>query len=201
MILLVDNYDSFVYNLYQFLGELGAETRVFRNDRITTEKIEEMSPTHIVLSPGPCGPEDAGISVEVARYFAGKLPVLGVCLGHQAIGQAFGGKVYETRHPVHGKASKVYHGETGVFNGLSSPFFAARYHSLAVKAKGLPKELKVTAHTDDGCIMGLSHRRYTVEGVQFHPESILTGGGKKLLANFLSMTGGVRIEPAADQAG
>jgi len=190
MVLLLDNYDSFVYNLYQFLGELGARVEVFRNDKITTREIEQLNPGHIILSPGPCTPAEAGISVEVVQKFAGKIPILGVCLGHQSIGQAFGGRVVRARRPMHGKISNVWHDGKWVYRGLSNPLPAARYHSLVVEAGGLPGVLRQTSFTCDGELMGIRHRRFTVEGVQFHPESILTGEGKKLLSNFLLLRGG-----------
>lgn len=190
MVLLLDNYDSFVYNLYQFLAELGAEVAVFRNDKITLGEIEKMKPDHIILSPGPCTPSEAGISVEVVQEFAGKIPILGVCLGHQSIGQAFGGRVTRARRPMHGKTSNIWHDGKGVYRDLSTPLLAARYHSLVVDKERLPDILQPTSFTGDGELMGIRHRRFTVEGVQFHPESILTGEGKKLLANFLSLRGG-----------
>lgn len=197
MVLLLDNYDSFVYNLYQFLAELGSEVEVYRNDKLTTAEIEKMNPEHIVLSPGPCTPNEAGICLEVVRKFAGRVPILGVCLGHQAIGQAFGGRVIRTGRPVHGKTSLVRHDGRGVYRELPNPFPAARYHSLAVDGSFLPGELVSTAFTAGGELMGIRHRRYTVEGVQFHPESILTECGKKLLANFLAWKGGTRVGGAA----
>ncbi len=187
MVIMIDNYDSFVYNLVQYLQELGQEVRVFRNDRVTLEEMEALSPSHIVISPGPCTPDEAGISLEAIKHFAGRIPILGVCLGHQAIGQAFGGRVVRAGRPMHGKTSLVYHDGTGIYRGLPNPFAAARYHSLLVERETLPDCLTITAQTDQGEIMGLRHREYPVEGVQFHPESILTMVGKKLLANFLTL--------------
>ncbi|MDN5293340.1 MAG: anthranilate synthase component [Eubacteriales bacterium] len=186
MILMIDNYDSFTYNLVQYLGELGQEVVVRRNDRITIPEIEAMDPSHIIISPGPCTPDEAGISLDVVRYFAGKKPILGVCLGHQAIGQAFGGRVVRGKYPMHGKTSLIYHDGKGVYRGLPSPFRATRYHSLVVERESLPPELEVTATTEDGTVMGIRHRYWPVEGVQFHPESIMTEYGKELLANFLA---------------
>ena len=191
MVFVLDNYDSFTYNLVQYLGELGQEVEVRRNDQVTPAEIERMRPERIVISPGPCTPHDAGISMELIRYMAGKAPILGVCLGHQAIGAAFGGNVVRARHLMHGKTSQVEHDSRNIFRGLPSPFTATRYHSLVVEEKGLPKELEVTAWTNepDGSrtIMGLRHRQFPVEGVQFHPESVLTHEGKRLLKNFLSL--------------
>jgi anthranilate synthase/aminodeoxychorismate synthase-like glutamine amidotransferase len=186
MILLIDNYDSFTYNLYQYLCELGAEVEVVRNDQATIEDIEVMAPEKIVISPGPCTPKEAGISVDVVKHFAGKTPILGVCLGEQSIGEAFGGTVAYAGEIVHGKTSMVTHDGKGVFSGLPNPFEAIRYHSLSIQKEGFPEdELEITAESDSGVIMGVRHRRYAVEGVQFHPESILTGAGKDLLRNFL----------------
>jgi anthranilate synthase component II len=186
MILIIDNYDSFTYNLYQYLCELGADVKVVRNDQTSIEGIEQMEPEKIVISPGPCTPREAGISIEAVRHFAGKVPLLGVCLGHQAIGEAFGGTVAGAGEIVHGKTSQVRHSDAGVFHGLPNPFQAIRYHSLAIQREGFPQdELKVTAESDTGVIMGVRHKRYDIEGVQFHPESILTGAGKDLLRNFL----------------
>ncbi|SHI85190.1 anthranilate synthase component II [Desulfofundulus thermosubterraneus] len=187
MVIMIDNYDSFVYNLVQYLQELGQEVRVFRNDRVTLEEMEDLSPSHIVISPGPCTPDEAGISLAAIKHFAGRIPILGVCLGHQAIGQAFGGRVVRAGRPMHGKTSLVYHDGTGIYRGLPNPFAAARYHSLLVERETLPGCLTITAQTDQGEIMGLRHREYPVEGVQFHPESILTMVGKKLLVNFLTL--------------
>jgi anthranilate synthase/aminodeoxychorismate synthase-like glutamine amidotransferase len=191
MIFVLDNYDSFTYNLVQYLGEMGQQVEVRRNDQITPAQIAAMRPSHIVISPGPCTPQDAGISVELIRELGGKFPILGVCLGHQAIGAAFGGKVVRAKHLMHGKTSAVEHDARNVFRGLPSPFTATRYHSLIVSEKGLPKELEITAwtHEVDGgrTIMGLRHRELPIEGVQFHPESVLTQNGKKLLQNFLEL--------------
>lgn len=187
MLLMIDNYDSFTYNLVQYLGELGEELKVFRNDKITVSEIEKMSPERIVISPGPCTPKEAGISVEAIRYFAGRIPILGVCLGHQSIGEAFGGEVIRAAYLMHGKTSMVHHDGRTIFSGLPNPFEATRYHSLIVRRETLPSVLEVSAWTEDGIIMGLRHRQYMVEGVQFHPESILTAVGKDLLRNFLKL--------------
>jgi anthranilate synthase/aminodeoxychorismate synthase-like glutamine amidotransferase len=188
MILLLDNYDSFTYNLYQYLAELGAEVRVARNDKVSLEEIEEMAPERIVISPGPCTPKEAGISVPLVRHFAGKLPLLGVCLGHQAIGEAFGGTVAGAGEIRHGKTSLIHHGGQGVLRGLPNPFEAIRYHSLSIQKEDFPaEELEITAESDSGVIMAVRHRRHPIEGVQFHPESILTAVGKDLLRNFLEM--------------
>jgi len=188
MILLIDNYDSFTYNLYQYLSELGAEVQVIRNDQAAVEEIEAMAPEKIVISPGPCTPKEAGVSVPVVRHFAGKTPVLGVCLGHQSIGEAFGGIVAGAGEILHGKTSMIRHSGVGVLRGLPDPFEAIRYHSLAIQKEGFPSdELEVTAESDSGVIMGVRHKRYLIEGVQFHPESILTAVGKDLLRNFLEM--------------
>jgi anthranilate synthase component II len=188
VILMIDNYDSFTYNLVQYLGELRAEVRVFRNDRITIDEITALAPDGIVISPGPCDPDKAGISLAVVREFGGRVPLLGVCLGHQCIGQAFGGRVVSARRLMHGKTSRIEHDGRGVFRGLAQGFTATRYHSLVVERESLPAELEISAWAEDGDIMGLRHRRLAVEGVQFHPESILTSEGKKLLANFLDLT-------------
>jgi len=185
MILMIDNYDSFTYNLVQYLGELGAEVAVFRNDEISIRKIEAMQPSHIVISPGPCTPNEAGITLPLLERFAGKLPILGVCLGHQAIGQAFGGKVVRAKHVMHGKTSRIHHDENGVFREIPNDFVATRYHSLVVERASLPACLAVTAESEDGEIMGLRHRSLPVEGVQFHPEAMLTEHGHKMLQNFL----------------
>lgn len=190
MLLMIDNYDSFTYNLVQYFGELGADVRVFRNDAIDIDRIERLAPERIVLSPGPCTPNEAGVSLEVVRHFAGRVPLLGVCLGHQAIGQAFGGQVVHAGRVMHGKVSDIHHRDVGVFRGLPDPMTATRYHSLVVAADSLPDCLEVTAWTrnPDGSqeeIMGFRHRALDVEGVQFHPESILTTDGHALLANFL----------------
>lgn len=185
MIVMIDNYDSFTYNLVQFVGELGEELKVYRNDRITVEEIEQLAPDYIMISPGPCTPNEAGVSLNVIRHFAGKIPILGVCLGHQSIGQVFGGKVIRAERLMHGKTSEVYHDGKTIFEGIPSPFTAARYHSLIVEEETLPPVLEVTARTAEGEIMGIRHKEYPVEGVQFHPESIITQHGKKLLQNFL----------------
>jgi len=192
MLLMIDNYDSFTYNLVQYFGELGADVRVCRNDQIGLEEIAAVAPTHIVISPGPCSPHEAGISVEAIQHFAGKIPILGVCLGHQAIGEAFGGRVVHAGQVMHGKTSLIHHTGQGVFAGLANPFEATRYHSLVIEQASLPDCLEVTAWTErpDGGreeIMGVRHRQYAVEGVQFHPESILTQHGHDLLRNFLRM--------------
>ena len=187
MILLLDNYDSFTYNLAQYLGELGCQVEVHRNDRISVEQIAQRRPERIVISPGPCTPQEAGISVELIQKLAGKIPILGVCLGHQAIGAAFGGKIIRAPKLFHGKTSQIRHDGSGVFRGLPNPFTATRYHSLIVERKSLPAELQVTAETDDDIIMGMQHRQYPLMGVQFHPESVLTESGKPLLKNFLSL--------------
>jgi anthranilate synthase component 2 len=185
MLLMIDNYDSFTYNLVQYLGELGQDVRVYRNDEISVEEIERLSPERIVISPGPCTPNEAGISVDVVSTFAGRVPVLGVCLGHQAIGQAYGGKIVHARALMHGKTSMIHHNEQGVFRGLPNPFEATRYHSLVVDRETFPDCLEVTAWTDDDDIMGMRHRELDVEGVQFHPESILTQHGHDLLRHFI----------------
>ncbi len=184
-LLVVDNYDSFTFNLVQYLGELGAEVEVFRNDAIDVDGIRRRHPDGLMLSPGPCTPDEAGITVPAIRALSGELPILGVCLGHQAIGQAFGGKVVRNVRIVHGKASPVLHRGEGLYAGLPSPFEAGRYHSLVVERRSLPRDLAVTSWTREGEIMGLRHRKLDVEGVQFHPESVLTGHGKALLANWL----------------
>jgi anthranilate synthase/aminodeoxychorismate synthase-like glutamine amidotransferase len=189
VVFVLDNYDSFTYNLVQYLGELGAEVEVRRNDQVTVAEIETMRPERIVLSPGPCTPQEAGISIDLIRHFAGRVPLLGVCLGHQAIGAAFGGEVVRAKNLMHGKTSQVEHDGKTIFRGLSSPMTATRYHSLIVSEEKLPAELEVSAWTRDKdgtrVIMGLRHRKFSVEGVQFHPESVLTGEGKKLVKNFL----------------
>ncbi|HUC53060.1 MAG TPA: aminodeoxychorismate/anthranilate synthase component II [Candidatus Cybelea sp.] len=187
MILLLDNYDSFTYNLAQYLGELGCQVEVHRNDKITVDEIIRRKPERIVISPGPCTPEEAGISVELVERLAGKFPILGVCLGHQAIGAAFGGKIIRAPKLFHGKTSQIHHDRKNIFRQLPDPFTATRYHSLIVEKKSFPRELTITAETDDGIIMGLRHRRHKIEGVQFHPESVLTDSGKRLLKNFLSL--------------
>ncbi|HSG11034.1 MAG TPA: aminodeoxychorismate/anthranilate synthase component II [Gammaproteobacteria bacterium] len=191
MLLMIDNYDSFTYNLVQYLGELGADVRVFRNDQITVEQIGELAPERIVISPGPCTPNKAGVSIAAIQAFAGKVPILGVCLGHQSIGQAFGGKIVHARSIMHGKTSMIHHDNIGVFSGLPDPFEATRYHSLVIEKESLPDCLEVTAWTEDSDIgvdeiMGVRHRTLPIEGVQFHPESILTRSGHDLLRNFLN---------------
>jgi anthranilate synthase/aminodeoxychorismate synthase-like glutamine amidotransferase len=188
MILLIDNYDSFTYNLYQYLSELGASVTVARNDQITLDEVEALAPERIVISPGPCTPAEAGISVPLIKRFAGRIPILGVCLGHQAIGAAFGGRIVRAPKVMHGKTSEIFHRGAGVFAGLPNPFIATRYHSLIVERSSLPTVLEITAETEDGIIMGIRHRELEVEGVQFHPESILTPVGKDLLANFLGQS-------------
>ncbi len=187
MILMIDNYDSFTYNLVQYLGEMGEALQVYRNNRITLEEIEALDPQKIVISPGPCSPKEAGISVDVLKHFAGRLPILGVCLGHQAIGYAFGGNVVRAGRLMHGKTSLIYHDNRGVFAGLPRPFEATRYHSLLIERDTIPACLEISAETDQGEIMGVRHRDCPIEGVQFHPESILTAPGKDLLRNFLKM--------------
>ncbi len=188
MLLLIDNYDSFTYNLYQYLCELGAEVTVVRNDQATLEELEAMAPERIVISPGPCTPKEAGISVPLVRHFAGQVPILGVCLGHQSIGEAFGGTVAGAGEILHGKTSLIRHDGKGVLRGLPNPFEAIRYHSLAIQRDGFPDdELEITAESDSGVIMAVRHRRYPIEGVQFHPESILTAVGHDVLRNFLEM--------------
>jgi len=189
VVFVLDNYDSFTYNLVQYLGEMGAKIELRRNDDVTIAEIEELHPDHILISPGPCTPQEAGISVELIRYFAGKIPLLGVCLGHQAIGTAFGGEVVRAKNLMHGKTSEVEHDGKTIFQGLASPMTATRYHSLIVSEKNLPADLEVSAWTSDKdgtrVIMGLRHKTFPIEGVQFHPESVLTDEGKKLLRNFL----------------
>jgi anthranilate synthase component 2 len=187
MILLLDNYDSFTYNLAQYLGELGCDVEVRRNDKITVDQVERLEPERVVISPGPCTPQLAGISIPLIQRLAGKLPILGVCLGHQSIGQAFGGKIVHAKQLMHGKTSPIHHADKGVFRGLPNPFTATRYHSLIVERKSLPRVLHISAETKDGIIMGLRHRKFPIEGVQFHPESVLTESGKQLLKNFLSL--------------
>jgi anthranilate synthase/aminodeoxychorismate synthase-like glutamine amidotransferase len=187
MILVIDNYDSFTYNLVQYIGELGAEPQVYRNDAITLEQIRDLKPERIVVSPGPGVPKDAGITIEVIRAFAGKIPILGVCLGNQAIGEAFGGRVVRAPYLMHGKTSEICHDSATIFRGLPYRFKATRYHSLIVEKEDLPDALEVSATTPDGLIMGLRHRTLSVEGVQFHPESVMTEHGKKLLHNFLTL--------------
>ncbi|MGG1662834.1 aminodeoxychorismate/anthranilate synthase component II [Brevibacillus sp. NRS-1366] len=186
MILMIDNYDSFTYNLVQYVGELGEELQVHRNDKITLEEIERLAPDYLMISPGPCTPNEAGISMEAIRHFAGKIPIMGVCLGHQSIGQVFGGKVIRAERLMHGKTSEVLHDGKTIYEGIPSPFTAARYHSLIVEEESLPSVLEVTARTAEGEIMAVRHREYPIEGVQFHPESIITQHGKQLLKNFLT---------------
>jgi anthranilate synthase component 2 len=185
MLLMIDNYDSFTYNLVQYLGELGEDVKVFRNDEITVDALEAMRPGHVVFSPGPCTPNEAGITLGAIARFAGKVPLLGVCLGHQAIGQAFGGKVVRARQVMHGKVSRIRHDGKGVFAGLPENFIATRYHSLVIERESLPACLEISAQSEDGEIMGLRHRELTVEGVQFHPEAMLTEHGHAMLQNFL----------------
>jgi anthranilate synthase component 2 len=187
MVFVLDNYDSFTYNLVQYMGELGAEMEVRRNDELTPEDVEALAPERIVISPGPCTPQEAGISIPMIRHFAGRVPILGVCLGHQAIGAAFGGSVVRAPMLMHGKTSEVIHDGRTLFQGIASPMTCTRYHSLIVAEKNLPRELEVTARTEDGTIMGLRHRNYKIEGVQFHPESVLTRDGKQLIRNFLEL--------------
>ncbi|HEX4065708.1 MAG TPA: aminodeoxychorismate/anthranilate synthase component II [Acidobacteriaceae bacterium] len=187
MIFVLDNYDSFTYNLVQYMGELGAEMTIRRNDELTVDEVEALAPERILLSPGPCTPQEAGISIDLIRRFAGKTPILGVCLGHQAIGAAFGGDVVRAPKLMHGKTSEVEHDGKTIFSGIATPMTCTRYHSLIVSEKNLPKDLEVSARTADGTIMGLRHREYPVEGVQFHPESVLTDDGKKLIQNFLEL--------------
>lgn len=188
MILLIDNYDSFTYNIYQYLCELGADVVVRRNDKVTVDEVRRMAPERIVISPGPCTPKDAGVSIELITELSGEFPILGVCLGHQAIGAAFGGEVVRAPLVMHGKTSKISHNGKGILAGIPSPFTATRYHSLIVLEEGLPADLEITARSEDGTIMAMSHRTYDVHGVQFHPESILTEGGHRLLANFIGAT-------------
>jgi anthranilate synthase/aminodeoxychorismate synthase-like glutamine amidotransferase len=187
MLLMIDNYDSFTYNLVQYFGELGEKIEVFRNDKITVDDVRRMKPDRIVISPGPCTPNEAGISIPLIQALAGRIPILGVCLGHQSIGAAFGGDVVRAARLMHGKTSMIHHDGKTIFSGLPNPFEATRYHSLIVKKETLPACLEVSAETKEGEIMGLRHREFVVEGVQFHPESILTNAGKQLLANFLTL--------------
>ena len=184
-LLMIDNYDSFTYNLVQYFGELGEDVRVFRNDAITLKEITAMNPARLVISPGPCSPKEAGISVEAIKEFAGRIPILGVCLGHQSIGYAFGGEIVHAKQMMHGKTSPIHHADKGVFHGLPNPLTATRYHSLAIRRDTLPDCLEITAWTEDGEIMGVRHKTLPVEGVQFHPESIMTERGHELLNNFL----------------
>jgi anthranilate synthase component II len=187
MLLMLDNYDSFTYNLVQYLGELGQDLKVYRNDKITISEIEALKPERIVISPGPCTPKEAGISIDVIKHFSGKVPILGVCLGHQSMGEAFGGDVIRAPYLMHGKTSMIHHDGRTIFAGLPNPFEATRYHSLIIRKETLPPVLEISAWTDDGIIMGVRHKKFKVEGVQFHPESILTGAGKDLLKNFLKL--------------
>ena len=185
MILIIDNYDSFVYNLAQYLGELGCEPAVYRNDQITAAEVERLSPSHIIISPGPCTPLEAGISNDIIRHFAGRIPILGVCLGHQCIGYVYGGQIVSATTPTHGKTSLIYHDGRTVYQGLPNPFEAGRYHSLVIERDTFPSILELTATTSDGMVIGVRHREYVVEGVQFHPESIMTDVGHDVLKNFL----------------
>jgi len=187
MLLVIDNYDSFTYNLVQYLGELGQDVRVYRNDKITLKEIESLKPEKIVISPGPCTPREAGISVDLVKHFAGRIPILGVCLGHQAIGYAFGGEIIHAKKLMHGKTSMIHHDGKTIYKKLPNPFEATRYHSLVIERESIPDELEISAETDDGEIMGVRHKEYIIEGVQFHPESILTKAGKDLLRNFLEL--------------
>ena len=187
MLLMLDNYDSFTYNLVQYLGELGQDLKVYRNDKITIAEIVALKPERIVISPGPCTPKEAGISIDVIKHFSGKVPILGVCLGHQSMGEAFGGDVIRAPYLMHGKTSLIHHDGRTIFAGLPNPFEATRYHSLIIRKETLPPVLEISAWTDDGIIMGVRHKKFKVEGVQFHPESILTGAGKDLLKNFLKL--------------
>lgn len=190
MLLMIDNYDSFTYNLVQYLGELGEDVRVYRNDKITVSEIEELRPDRIVISPGPCTPKEAGISVAVIKHFMGRIPIFGVCLGHQSIGCALGGDIIRAERLMHGKTSPIFHDGKTVFKGIENPFDATRYHSLLIKKETMPKELEISAWTKEGEIMGVRHREFLMEGIQFHPESILTKAGKDILRNFLEMTRG-----------
>ena len=194
MLVIIDNYDSFTYNLVHFLGELGAQSHVLRNDQITSDEVLDLKPQAIVLSPGPCDPDRAGICIDLVKKATGKVPVLGVCLGHQTIGQVFGGRVIRAPQPMHGKLSRIHHANKGVFAGLTQDFVATRYHSLIVEKKTLPAELEITAETEDGLIMGLQHKTHAIHGVQFHPESIASQEGHKLLANFLKLAG-MQVKP------
>jgi anthranilate synthase/aminodeoxychorismate synthase-like glutamine amidotransferase len=187
MLLMIDNYDSFTYNLVQYFGELGQDLKVYRNNKLTISEIEQMNPDRIVISPGPCTPKEAGVSIDVIKHFSGKIPILGVCLGHQSIGDAFGGDVIRAPYLMHGKTSAIHHDGKTIFAGLPNPFTATRYHSLIIKRDTMPSMLEVSAWTEDGIIMGVRHKQFKVEGVQFHPESILTDVGKDLLRNFLTL--------------
>lgn len=196
MITVIDNYDSFTYNLVQHLGSLGVELDVVRNDAVSVDELASRHPRAIVISPGPCTPKEAGISVEVIRTLGRQVPILGVCLGHQCIGEAFGGQVVRAPVPVHGKTSMIFHDGRTIYDGLPTPFEATRYHSLIVAREGLPEDLEVSAHLEDGMIMGVRHRTYPIEGVQFHPESVLTAVGKRMLARFLALAGVPHAAPA-----
>lgn len=187
MILMIDNYDSFTYNLVHYLGELGEKVLIFRNDKITLEEVGKLNPDMVVVSPGPCTPKEAGISVDLIKEFAGRIPILGVCLGHQSIGYAFGGNIVRAQRLLHGKTSQIYHDGRGVYEDVPNPFEATRYHSLLIEKESLPNKLEVTAWTDEGEIMGVRHKEYLIEGVQFHPESILTKHGKDILKNFIKI--------------
>lgn len=187
MLFMLDNYDSFVYNLVQYFGMLGETVEVRRNDKVTLAEIEEMQPSALIVSPGPCTPDDAGLSMQVIRYFTGKMPILGVCLGHQSIGQVFGGDVVRAPDVVHGKVSEIFHDGNTLFSGIDNPFIATRYHSLIIEKETLPDSLEISAWTEDGLIMGVRHKEYPIEGVQFHPESILTESGMQILKNFLKL--------------
>lgn len=191
MILVIDNYDSFTYNLVQYLGELGEEPIVHRNDQVTIDEVARLAPDHILISPGPCTPNEAGISLGLIEAFAGKVPILGVCLGHQSIAQVFGGKVIRAERLMHGKTSEIHHDGRTLFQGLPNPLVATRYHSLIVESESFPDELEISAETSDGEIMALRHKRFAIEGVQFHPESIITQSGRELLANFLALKSGM----------
>lgn len=188
MLLMIDNYDSFTYNLVQYLGELGEDVRVYRNDKISIDEISKLNPDRIVVSPGPCSPREAGISIEVIKSFAGKIPLLGVCLGHQSIGAAFGAEIVRAPKLMHGKTSSIHHDSRTIYKGLPNPFDATRYHSLIIKKDTLPDSFEISAWTEDGIIMGIRHKDYILEGVQFHPESILTTSGKSLLKNFIELS-------------
>lgn len=187
MLILIDNYDSFTYNLVQYFGELGVALQVFRNDQVTIRQLEDLRPDYLVISPGPCTPKESGISLEAIRCFSGRIPLLGVCLGHQCIGEVFGGKVIRAPFPVHGKMSMIHHNQKDLFTGIAEPFEAVRYHSLVIEKETLPENLEITADTEPGLIMGLKHKIHQTYGLQFHPESIFTGVGKNLLANFLAL--------------
>jgi anthranilate synthase/aminodeoxychorismate synthase-like glutamine amidotransferase len=187
MLLMIDNYDSFTYNLVQYFGELGQDLKVYRNNKITIADIEKINPDRIVISPGPCTPKEAGISIDVIKHFTGKIPILGVCLGHQSIGDAFGGDVIRAPYLMHGKTSMIHHDGKTIFAGLPNPFEATRYHSLIIKRETMPSVLEISAWTEDGIVMGVRHKQFKLEGVQFHPESILTGVGKDMLRNFLKL--------------